>query len=65
MIVHLNGWPGVGKKTIGFELAKNLRARFIHNHLLQYLTVKVESETLSRRVGSVGERAEITNLADP
>jgi gluconate kinase len=34
MIVHLNGWPGVGKQTIGRILAQKLRARFIHNHLL-------------------------------
>jgi len=39
MIVHLNGWPGVGKKTIGSELAKNLRARFIHNHLLHDVAI--------------------------
>jgi gluconate kinase len=39
MIVHLNGWPGVGKRTIGFELAKNLRARFIHNHLLHDVAI--------------------------
>ena len=34
MIIHINGWPGVGKYTIGKELAKKLDARFIHNHLL-------------------------------
>ena len=34
MIVHINGWPGVGKYTIGKELSKKLGARFIHNHLL-------------------------------
>lgn len=34
MIVHLNGWPGVGKQTIGRALAQALGARFIHNHLL-------------------------------
>jgi gluconate kinase len=39
MIVHLNGWPGVGKRTIGFELAKTLRARFIHNHLLHDVAI--------------------------
>jgi gluconate kinase len=39
MIVHLNGWPGVRKKTIGSQLAKNLRARFIHNHLLHDVAV--------------------------
>ncbi|EJU13872.1 hypothetical protein LH128_06492 [Sphingomonas sp. LH128] len=34
MIVHLNGWPGVGKLTIGRELATRLNARLIDNHLL-------------------------------
>ena len=34
MIIHINGWPGVGKYTIGKELAKRIEARFIHNHLL-------------------------------
>ncbi len=34
MIVHLNGWPGVGKKTIGEALARRTGAQFIHNHLL-------------------------------
>ena len=34
MIVHINGWPGVGKYTIGRNLSKKLGARFIHNHLL-------------------------------
>jgi len=34
MIIHLNGWPGAGKKTIGLILAEALKARFIHNHLL-------------------------------
>lgn len=34
MIVHLNGWPGVGKFTIGRALATRLSARLIDNHLL-------------------------------
>lgn len=39
MIIHLNGWPGAGKKTIGAELAKRLHARFIHNHLLHDVAI--------------------------
>ena len=39
MIVHLNGWPGVGKKTIGTLLAAQLGARFIHNHLLHDVAI--------------------------
>ena len=39
MIVHLNGWPGVGKRTIGERLARRLGARFIHNHLLHDVAI--------------------------
>ncbi len=39
MIVHLNGWLGVGKKTIGEKLAHRLGARFIHNHLLHDVAI--------------------------
>lgn len=41
MIVHLNGWPGVGKKTVGEVLARRLGGRFLHNHLLYDLAVAV------------------------
>ncbi len=34
MIIHLNGWPGAGKKTVGIALAAQIGGRFIHNHLL-------------------------------
>lgn len=39
MIVHLNGWPGAGKMTIGALLAERLGARFIHNHLLHDVAI--------------------------
>lgn len=39
MIIHLNGWPGVGKKTIGEALARKIGARFIHNHLLHDIAI--------------------------
>ena len=39
MIVHLNGSPGSGKKTIRVALANNPSARFIHNHLLHDVTI--------------------------
>jgi broad-specificity NMP kinase len=39
MIIHLNGWPGAGKKTIGRLLAERLGARFIHNHLLHDVAI--------------------------
>ena len=39
LIVHLNGWPGVGKKTIGSALAEMLAARFVDNHLLHDVAI--------------------------
>ncbi|MDO3434129.1 AAA family ATPase [Rhizobium sp. CBN3] len=33
-IVHLNGWPGTGKLTVGRLLARRLGARLIDNHTL-------------------------------
>jgi hypothetical protein len=37
MIVHLNGWPGVGKLTVGRALARKLGARLLDNHILHDL----------------------------
>lgn len=34
MLIHINGWPGTGKRTIGERLARLLDARFLHNHLI-------------------------------
>lgn len=39
VIVHLNGWPGVGKLTIGRLLAGRLKARLIDNHLLHDVAI--------------------------
>ena len=39
MIIHLNGWPGVGKQTVGRLLAARLNARFIHNHVLHDVAI--------------------------
>lgn len=39
MIVHLNGWPGVGKQTIGRVVAERLGARFLHNHVLHDVAI--------------------------
>ncbi|MEM9670927.1 MAG: nucleoside kinase [Pseudomonadota bacterium] len=32
IIIHINGWPGVGKYTIGKNVAAQLNARFVPNH---------------------------------
>jgi len=34
MIIHLNGWPGVGKLTVGRALARKLGGRLVDNHTL-------------------------------
>ena len=34
VIVHINGWPGVGKYTVGKIVAERLGARFVPNHSL-------------------------------
>ncbi|WP_171129226.1 MULTISPECIES: nucleoside kinase [unclassified Ruegeria] len=33
-VIHIGGWPGVGKMTIGRILAETLGGRLIHNHLM-------------------------------
>ena len=40
MIVHLNGWPGVGKLTIARLLAQRLQARLVDNHLLHDVAIR-------------------------
>ncbi|MET3794424.1 AAA family ATPase [Aquamicrobium terrae] len=40
LIVHLNGWPGVGKLTVGRALADRLGARLIDNHLLHDVAIR-------------------------
>lgn len=34
VVVHINGWPGVGKLTIARLLAEKLNARLLDNHTL-------------------------------
>lgn len=41
MIIHINGMPGVGKKTIAEILSKEINARLIDNHLLIDLVLSV------------------------
>ena len=33
-IIHINGWPGTGKLTVGRLLAERLGARLVDNHTL-------------------------------
>jgi shikimate kinase len=39
MIVHFNGWPGVGKYTVGKIVAERLGARFLDNHTLLNIAI--------------------------
>jgi shikimate kinase len=36
MIISLNGWPGVGKLTVGLELADILEGRLLDSHTLLF-----------------------------
>src|SRR5579863_1386550 len=49
MIIHLNGWPGTGKQTIGRELATRIGARLIHNHLLHDVAIVCCGRTTPER----------------
>jgi gluconate kinase len=40
MIIHLNGWPGVGKRAVAAVLAARLGARLIDNHLLHDVAIR-------------------------
>ena len=33
-VIHIGGWPGAGKRTIGRLVADKLGGRLIHNHLM-------------------------------
>ena len=33
-VIHIGGWPGAGKQTIGRHVATRLDGRLIHNHLM-------------------------------
>jgi hypothetical protein len=39
MIIHLNGWPGVGKETVGRALGRLMRARVIHSHIMHDVAI--------------------------
>jgi thymidylate kinase len=49
MIIHLNGWPGTGKQTVGRELAARIGARLIHNHLLHDISIVCCGRTTPER----------------
>ena len=41
MIIHLNGWPGSGKLTVGRVVARELEARLLDNHTLHDVAVRL------------------------
>jgi shikimate kinase len=41
MIVHINGWPGVGKLTVGREVARKLGCRMLDNHTLHDVAIRL------------------------
>jgi hypothetical protein len=49
MIIHLNGWPGTGKQTIGRALAARIGARPIQNHLLHDVAIVCCGRTTPER----------------
>jgi thymidylate kinase len=41
VIIHINGWPGVGKLTVARELARRLDARLLDNHTLHDIAIRL------------------------
>jgi shikimate kinase len=41
VIIHLNGWPGSGKLTVGRVVARELEARLLDNHTLHDVAVRL------------------------
>ena len=41
MIIHLNGWPGVGKLTVARIVARRLSGRLVDNHVLHNVAASV------------------------
>lgn len=41
MIIHINGWPGVGKLTVAREVARKLGARLLDNHSLHDVAIRL------------------------
>ena len=41
MIIHINGWPGVGKLTVAREVARKLGARMLDNHTLHDVAIRL------------------------
>ncbi len=39
MIIHFNGWPGVGKYTVAKIVANRLGLRFLDNHTLLNIAI--------------------------
>jgi thymidylate kinase len=41
VIIHINGWPGVGKLTVAREVARKLGARMLDNHTLHDVAIRL------------------------
>jgi thymidylate kinase len=41
MIIHINGWPGVGKLTVAREVAQKIGARMLDNHTLHDVAIRL------------------------
>jgi len=41
LIIHINGWPGVGKLTVAREVARKLGARMLDNHTLHDVAIRL------------------------
>jgi shikimate kinase len=55
MLINLNGWPGVGKLTVGRILAKTLGGRLLDNHtLLNVASARRTRHPAILRSGKVG-----------
>lgn len=59
MIISLNGWPGVGKLTVGLELADILEGRLLDSHTLFNVAITLtdycspEYDDVARRVRNI------------
>ncbi|MDP5216581.1 hypothetical protein Q5Y75_05075 [Ruegeria sp. 2205SS24-7] len=58
-VVHIGGWPGAGKMTIGRIVAEALGGRLIHNHLMLDAARAIYARNTSE---SIAMREEVRGL---